>query len=182
MAYAYNPSYSWSTDQEDHWRQPRQIVRETLSWKNPSQKRAGEVTQDVGPEFKPQYYKKKKRKKKTSKLTYIFLCLCHHHKKNTPVQLWIKDNERHMELTSIQLISADSLADPHTCRQKQHLLLCAIKFLYFCHYFPIADWYNHCIYLKERIFLKQKAYISKYTVIHEKHWIKYKILARPKYN
>jgi hypothetical protein len=28
--------------------------------KNPSQKRAGGVTQDVGPEFKPQYCEKKR--------------------------------------------------------------------------------------------------------------------------
>jgi hypothetical protein len=35
--------------------QPRQIVRETSSQKNPSQKRAGGVVQGVGPEFKPQY-------------------------------------------------------------------------------------------------------------------------------
>jgi hypothetical protein len=35
--------------------QPRQIVRETLSRKNPSQKRAGGVAQGIDPEFKPQY-------------------------------------------------------------------------------------------------------------------------------
>jgi hypothetical protein len=40
--------------------QPRQIVHETLSRKNPSQKRGDGVTQGVGPEFKPQYSKKKK--------------------------------------------------------------------------------------------------------------------------
>jgi hypothetical protein len=40
--------------------QPQQIVRETLSQKNPSQKRVGGVAQDVGPEFKPQYQKIKK--------------------------------------------------------------------------------------------------------------------------
>jgi hypothetical protein len=33
--------------------QPGQIVRKTLSPKNPSQKRAGGVAQGVGPEFKP---------------------------------------------------------------------------------------------------------------------------------
>jgi hypothetical protein len=43
---------------------PRQIVQETLSRKNPSQKRAGGVAQGIGPEFKPQYCKKKKKKKK----------------------------------------------------------------------------------------------------------------------
>jgi hypothetical protein len=40
-----------------------QIVPETLPWKNPSQKRAGGMTQGVGPEFKPQYGKKKKKLK-----------------------------------------------------------------------------------------------------------------------
>jgi hypothetical protein len=40
--------------------QPRQIVLETVSQKNPSQKRAGGVAQGLGPEFKPQYCKKKK--------------------------------------------------------------------------------------------------------------------------
>jgi hypothetical protein len=38
---------------------PGQIVHETLSQKNPSQKRTGGVTQSVGPEFKYQYHKKK---------------------------------------------------------------------------------------------------------------------------
>jgi hypothetical protein len=33
----------------------------TVSWKSPSQKRAGGVTQDVGPELKPQYCKKEKK-------------------------------------------------------------------------------------------------------------------------
>jgi hypothetical protein len=40
--------------------QPGQIVHESLSGKNPSQKRAGRVTQGVGPEFKCQYHKKNK--------------------------------------------------------------------------------------------------------------------------
>jgi hypothetical protein len=40
---------------------PGQIVPETLSQKNPSQKRSGGVAQGVGPEFKPQYQKKKKK-------------------------------------------------------------------------------------------------------------------------
>jgi hypothetical protein len=35
--------------------QPGQIVPETLSQKNPSQKITGRVAQGVGPEFKPQY-------------------------------------------------------------------------------------------------------------------------------
>jgi hypothetical protein len=38
------------------------MVRPYLE-KNPSQKGAGRVAQDVGPEFKPQYGKKKKKKK-----------------------------------------------------------------------------------------------------------------------
>jgi hypothetical protein len=40
--------------------QPWQIVCETLSRKNPSQKKAGGVAQGEGPEFKSQYQKKKK--------------------------------------------------------------------------------------------------------------------------
>jgi hypothetical protein len=70
MTHAYNPSYSGGRDQ-DHMpiipatqeaeirttvqSQLGQIVVETLSQKNPSQKRAGEVAQGVGPEFKPHY-------------------------------------------------------------------------------------------------------------------------------
>jgi hypothetical protein len=42
--------------------QPRQIVHETLSQKNPSQKRAGGGAEGVGPEAKPQYCKKSKTK------------------------------------------------------------------------------------------------------------------------
>jgi hypothetical protein len=41
------------------------MVRETLSQKNPSQKRAGGVVQGVDSEFKLQYCKKKKNQKKT---------------------------------------------------------------------------------------------------------------------
>jgi hypothetical protein len=41
-----------------------QIILQTLSWKKPSQKRAGGVAQGVGPEFKPQFCKKKKSLKK----------------------------------------------------------------------------------------------------------------------
>jgi hypothetical protein len=37
--------------------QPRQIVREILSQKYSSQKRADRVPQGEGPEFKPQYCK-----------------------------------------------------------------------------------------------------------------------------
>jgi hypothetical protein len=41
--------------------QSGQIVCETLSLKNPSQKRSGGVAQGVGLEFKPQYQKRKKK-------------------------------------------------------------------------------------------------------------------------
>jgi hypothetical protein len=44
--------------------QPRQMVREMLSRKNPSQKGAGGVAQGVGPEFNTHTEKKKKRKAK----------------------------------------------------------------------------------------------------------------------
>jgi hypothetical protein len=56
VAHPRNPSYSGGRDQEDHGSKPVQAnsLRDPIS-KNPSQKRAGEVTQGVGPEFKPQY-------------------------------------------------------------------------------------------------------------------------------
>jgi hypothetical protein len=38
--------------------QPGQIVRETLSRKNPSQRRAGGVAQGVDHEFKPQHVRR----------------------------------------------------------------------------------------------------------------------------
>jgi hypothetical protein len=41
------------------WSQPGQIVRKTLSQKNLSQKRAGGMSQGVGPEFKSWYWEKK---------------------------------------------------------------------------------------------------------------------------
>jgi hypothetical protein len=44
--------------------QPRQVVLETLSQKNPSQKRVGGVVQGIDPEFKPQSATKKKRNPK----------------------------------------------------------------------------------------------------------------------
>jgi hypothetical protein len=50
--------------------QPWQIVNETLSRKNPSQKRAGGVTQGVGPEVKPHLIPQKKKKKKESKYNF----------------------------------------------------------------------------------------------------------------
>jgi hypothetical protein len=45
--------------------QPWQIVLETLSGKNPSQKRADGVAQGIGAEFKPQYKKRKKKIQRT---------------------------------------------------------------------------------------------------------------------
>jgi hypothetical protein len=55
VAHAYNPSYLGGRDQEDCGSKPAEA---NSSWepifKNPSQKRAGGVTQDIGPEFKPQ--------------------------------------------------------------------------------------------------------------------------------
>jgi hypothetical protein len=35
--------------------------------RDPTQKQAGGLAQDIGPEFKPQYAKKKKKKKKERK-------------------------------------------------------------------------------------------------------------------
>jgi hypothetical protein len=43
--------------------QPGQIVPCNPILKNPSQKRAGGVAQDVGPKYKPQYHRKKKKGK-----------------------------------------------------------------------------------------------------------------------
>jgi hypothetical protein len=49
--------------------QPRQIVHETLSQKNSSQKRTDGVAQGTGSEFKPWNRKKKKKKKKKKEKT-----------------------------------------------------------------------------------------------------------------
>jgi hypothetical protein len=53
--------------------QPGEIVLETLSLKNPSQKRAGGVAQGIGPEFKHQCRKKKKKKKKKTLYQHVVL-------------------------------------------------------------------------------------------------------------
>jgi hypothetical protein len=59
VAHACNPSYSEGRNQEGLGSKPTgQIVCETLSQKYPSQKRAGGLAQDEGPEFNPQYCKK----------------------------------------------------------------------------------------------------------------------------
>jgi hypothetical protein len=63
VAHACNPSYSRGRDQEDLGLKSVQIVRETLSRKNPSQKRAGGVAQGKGLEFKPQYCKRKEKER-----------------------------------------------------------------------------------------------------------------------
>jgi hypothetical protein len=74
-----NPSYAGGRDQEDHSSKPAQAnsLQDYLE-KNPSQKWAGGVAQDVSPEFKPQYSKttttttkKKKNKKKQKPKHYI---------------------------------------------------------------------------------------------------------------
>jgi hypothetical protein len=54
VAHICNLSYSVSRDQKNHGSKPAwEMVHETLSWQNPSQKRPGGVAQGVGPEFKP---------------------------------------------------------------------------------------------------------------------------------
>jgi hypothetical protein len=59
VAHTCNPTYSGGRDHDDLSSKPsRQIVPETLSQKNHSQKRAGGVAQGVDPEFKSQYHKK----------------------------------------------------------------------------------------------------------------------------
>jgi hypothetical protein len=60
MAHACNPSYSGGRDQ-DHGSKPAWVnsLWDPIS-KVPYIKRACGVAQDVGPEFKPQYWKKKK--------------------------------------------------------------------------------------------------------------------------
>jgi hypothetical protein len=57
VAHTCNPSYSGGL-----WfkANPRQIVCETLSPKNPITKRAGEMAQVVGPMFKPQCHTKER--------------------------------------------------------------------------------------------------------------------------
>jgi hypothetical protein len=51
--------------------QPGQTVRETLSRKYPSQKKAGGVAQGEGLEFKPQYHKKKRSESEDSNVPNV---------------------------------------------------------------------------------------------------------------
>jgi hypothetical protein len=53
---------------------PGKIIHDSLSGKNPSQKRTGGVAQDVGPEFEPQYGKNK-TKQKNKILSFAGKCL-----------------------------------------------------------------------------------------------------------
>jgi hypothetical protein len=66
VAHFCNPSYSRGRDQKDRGSKPAEANSYAPSYleKNPSQKRAGGVTEGVGPEFKPQYRKKKRKKRK----------------------------------------------------------------------------------------------------------------------
>jgi hypothetical protein len=62
VAHVCNPSYSGGRDQEDRGSKPDQANSSARPYleKNPLQKRAGEVIQGVGPEFKLQDCKKEK--------------------------------------------------------------------------------------------------------------------------
>jgi hypothetical protein len=62
VAHAYNPSYSEGRDQEDWGSKPTQANSSRGPiLKKPFTKRAGGVTQGVGPKLKPQYLQKKKK-------------------------------------------------------------------------------------------------------------------------
>jgi hypothetical protein len=56
MAPAYNPTYSGGRDQKDHGSKPAKAnsSRDPIL-KSLVTKRAGRMTQGIGPEFKPQY-------------------------------------------------------------------------------------------------------------------------------
>jgi hypothetical protein len=63
VAHTYNPSYSGGTDQENCSSvSPGNSLQDPIS-KIPNTKRAGGVTQGIGPEFKPQYHREKKKSK-----------------------------------------------------------------------------------------------------------------------
>jgi hypothetical protein len=64
LAHACNPTYSGRRDQEDRGSKTAQAnsSRDPIL-KNPSQKRAGGMVQDAGPEFKSQYRTQTKQNK-----------------------------------------------------------------------------------------------------------------------
>jgi hypothetical protein len=66
VAHVCNPSYLRGREQEDHSSKPARAnsSRDPIL-KNPTRKRADEVAQGIGPEFKPQYHKKKKRERES---------------------------------------------------------------------------------------------------------------------
>jgi hypothetical protein len=70
--------------------QPRQIIHETLSCKNPSQKRTGGVAQGVALSSNPSATKKKK--KKTTMLRYILADQngCHQENKKQTLERIVK--------------------------------------------------------------------------------------------
>jgi hypothetical protein len=70
VAHIYNPSYSGGRDQEDHSSKPVQAnsLRDLILKKTITKKKAGEVAQGIGPEFKqPQSPVLKKKKDRTQK-------------------------------------------------------------------------------------------------------------------
>jgi hypothetical protein len=81
VAQACIPSYSLYRDQED-WgsKTAGQTVLQTLSQRNPSQKRAGGMTQSISPEFKPQYHKKRKKELVPMYLPHKHIFYDHLHK------------------------------------------------------------------------------------------------------
>jgi hypothetical protein len=74
VAHACNSSYSGGRDQEDHSLKPTwaNSSQDPIS-KIPSQIRASEVVQGVGPKFKSQYCEKKKKKKKRENVWIFWL-------------------------------------------------------------------------------------------------------------
>jgi hypothetical protein len=64
VAHTSNPSYSGGRDQEDHGWKPAWAnhSQDPILKKTPSQKKASEVAQGVGPELKPQYHQKNKKR------------------------------------------------------------------------------------------------------------------------
>jgi hypothetical protein len=61
LAYACNPTQEAEIRRIAVQSQPGQLVPQTLSQINPSQKRAGGMAEGVDAEFVPQYCKKKKK-------------------------------------------------------------------------------------------------------------------------